>query len=309
MAYTNTLLHVTFDESDGAFQNAVDNSPLIYYVNPIVVESVFNNGWQMATDTSLTSSITLGASLCSIGFWLKPSNPGMVTSGMSTVPLKMHLFGNGTFDVYENTQINNQNTMVVETYSPAGKIESSAYDADIYHYFWLTYDGSSWLIFKDGIFDNGSVVTGTPTYPHSGTMYFNYVQTPTSLTSRNKGIIDDLVILNVHIDNTSDIVRAANMGALYIADSDYTSIDEINGIILMDDPSTVQINSVYANRGNIYIGRTDGKVKRAIRTLWQSRRDFYNEDELNLLTIYSKSDSTVSINNGILEVKNETIRL
>jgi hypothetical protein len=93
-------------------------------------------------------------------------------------------------------------------------------------------------------------------------------------------------------------------------DSTYSVVDEVNQAAVFDDASTVQISALYSNRGNVYIGRSDGKLLKGVRTLWQRRSDFGNSNELNNMTVITRSTTdNVVLSGGVLNVTNAIIRV
>lgn len=327
MAYIlSSLLHATFDTYP--FVNEVSGASCTGYLTPpSLINGKFEKAWQMATNSYVRFTMSDPTTGLSIGFWLKPSNPGMIagpggTTESAIMPLlsKCVLTTVGTtttasnicFLVYEKTNDDDTNVLVLELKS-GYKLISSAYSANYYHHFWITYNGSIVKLYIDGGEDTGATATGSVPATISATgqpLYINYLCPGSDYNIvRNTGVLDDLLILNASVSSIGSIVKAANMGAAYIADQSINTEDEINQALVFDDPSTTQINGLFANRGNVYVARSDGKLLKGVRSVWESRHDFYNEKEINYLDIQSRGDTSASISNGILKLTNEVARI
>lgn len=329
MAYTNTLAHITFDSNQ--FINEVNGSGP-HWINgvPTIVPGKFENAWEMAPNVEVRFAISNLTTAFSAGCWLNSTNPGLATSSSGvTIPICLPLFSKCTFVnglygardssyvnflVYEETEEDNKNHLAIELGS--SKSITGSYTAGEWHHLWIAYSGDNPKTLKVWIDLEETAVTTI-----KGTL-------PTSLTSnssdltingeapgysynriRNSAIIDDFLLLTVYIDDTSKISKAANNGSIYIANSDLSKIEEISQAIVFDDPSTVQITSVFANRGNVYVGRSDGQLLKGVRSIWRSRRDFNNPQEIDLVTVQYKGTTSPEISKGAIKLTNETIRI
>jgi hypothetical protein len=328
MAYSNTRLHLTFDNLP--ITDPV-GSTIAVTGSPSLSNGIHGSSLEMKGIKASCPAFSFTNKL-SFGFWLQPVNPGLASNGQ---PLNMAVIAQGpvtyssgqfianspTFIVYEQTQNDGTNKLVILLSGQTGlfvpvsiKITSSAYTTGVFHHFFLNYDGASGTakLYIDLAEDLATVRTGTvPTTLNSSTTFTlnKITEGYTYQSVENEGAIDDLVIFNKVI-TLSEIQRVANMGALFVADTSYSNVEEIYQGFIVDDPSTVQITSVFANRGNIYVGRTDGKLLRGVRSLWESRHEFSDNRELNTVTVISKTDdNNLSVNDGILKLQNEVIRI
>lgn len=334
MSYTaDTLLHATFD--DTLFINEIDGDPAVQGGTPTLVEGQFNDGWQMAASATAGFFTTAPTNAFTIGFWLKPKNPGVITNGSTTESLTQALISKCGFTtigittstvsltlvIYERTLENNENVMVVQlggidqfAVPTTSTTTSTSYDADVWHYFWIVFDGSipSLRIYRNLSLDSATTVGTVPT---TLTVNGNFVGVNLDAPgfsynrARNLGVIDDLVFFNTAKTTATTIARAANLGAKFVGDEAFTSVNEIDIPLVFDDDSTIQINSVFATRGNVYISRSDGKLMRGIKTVWRSRRDFSNTDELKHVSVISRGSSSPELSSGAIVLQNEVIRV
>lgn len=333
MAYTNTLYHLTFDALP--LTDPV-GSTVVTTGTATLADGVFGSALSLNGVRVSSSPFTITNKL-GIGFWLKPKNQGLAHDpvNLDAEPLCQAVIAQGdvnysagsfvanspTFIVYEETQEDNQNKLVVILDGLDGssnpvtrKVVSTAYDCDEWHHFFINYDGATTTltIYIDLVVDAGTATGTVPTTLNASLEDFriNTVAIGKNYQCvQNTGYMDDLVIFNA-TKTATQVQRLANRGALYVADSSYTSIEEIHQGFIVDDPSTIQITSVFANRGNIYIGRTDGKLLRGVRSLWESRHEFADERELDFLTVVTKTaDNNSSVTDGVLKLKNEVIRI
>jgi len=326
MSYT-AQLYIPFDASNLTEQvNAVIPSVT---ATPAIVEGVFSNAWLMNDKTKATySSITsLFTSYGTIGFWLLPVNPGMVTNpnNGNTESLIMPLFSlcsfntsvnpitasNIQFQVWEETQSDGKNVMRFRFGSSGSCVyTSTSYTTGVFHYFWLTINTSgSVSLYVDLAMDGGSLV-GTPliTLPSGGVFELNNAVSGFSRYSiaRNRGTIDDLVVFNTVRPN-SDMISAIVNGAAVMASTAPT--EEVDQSIVFDDSSTVQVNSVYSNRGSLYVARSDGELLVGQKTLWESRRLLGNEAEINGLKYFTTTGSSPTLTVAGMVLTNEIVQI
>lgn len=336
MSYaSDVIFHIPFDSEPIA--NAVTTQFLTSNTTPVMVDGVFGNAWQMPNNDYLQSNDTISPTTAlTIGFWLKSVNPGIVTDPNLNIskPLKMPVLAKSTFTVltsisavsttflvWEETQDDGTNVLKAKVKGTKNSalaeatITSSPYQVGIFKHFWIVYDGTalSLRLFVDTIEDFGTIIGTIPSTLSVNTSKLtinNNVDGSLWQVTRNQGVIDDLVIFSSAKTTASTIARAANKGALYVADNAYTAVDEIDQAIVFDDPGTAQITSVYSNGGRLYVARSDGKLLRGTKLLWESRREFSNDNEINSLTAVNKGDSGfVRVSLGSLKIQNKIVRV
>ncbi len=330
MAYTaETLIHIKC-ESLPLLNSASGSLLTSVGTGGTIVDGPLGSGLQLSDNQyyTLASGSTL-TNAFTLAFWLKPTFPGVATDGSATYELRQALIAKSTFsydsgtgvttsssnafNVYEETRTDGQKQLVVVLGS-TGTLVSSPYSAGIFHYFWIafSYTGGYCKIFIDLVEDVGAVLTGTlPSSLPNVAININRTTTGEQYqVARNTGVLDDVVLFNTAKISLSDMARAANIGAEYIANSTYIGVEEIDQAIVFDDIDSVQVNGIYANRGNLYVARSDGKLLKGTRLLWQNRRNFSQSSELGGLTrLKTSDDSTAVIESGALKIVNETIRI
>lgn len=332
MSYANTLFHLTFDELP--LTDPV-GSTVITGGDPELVDGIFGNALSLPGTNIYRDAVTVSQKM-SFSFWLKSTNPGVAQNPSTNEATALHMavmfqgvmsYSSGVFSdstpsfiFYEKTQSDGTNKLFIVfsglniALSPVTyTLESSAYDVGKFHHFFVNYNGeaNTVTLYINLEEDINAVTTGSVPATLNTSSYLTINKdAPGSgyQVIENQGILDDLAIFNKNFA-LADIRRMCNMGVLYVADTSYSDIEEVYHGILFDDPNTVQSNSVFANRGNIYVGRSDGVVLRGTRSIWESRREFSNIREIENLTIIKKTDDTVSIEDGLLKVKNEIIRI
>ena len=337
MSYaSNVLFHASFDANP--LSNAVTSAFFnVFGTTPIIEPGVFGNAWRMDDTVYIDSNdaSTLTTKL-TVGFWLKSVNPGIATNpSRVAVPLKMPVvaksafvvgstvvgYSSTVFNIWEETQDDGTNVMKfrVDGFKIGlvnATLTSSPYPTGVYHHFWLICDcvAGKLRLFVDTFEDLGATVSGT--IPTTFTVTFAKVSVNNNTFGnryeivRNQGAIDDLVIFSDAIVSPTTIVRAANDGALYVADTAYLNLDEVDQSAVFDDPGTAQINSIYGNRGRVYVARSDGKLLRGTKLIWQSRREFGNPKEANNLVTISKGHTgSVSASDGSLKIQDKIVRV
>ena len=337
MSYNSTtLFHSKFEELPLTNLKTAETLT-INGTSPSLVDGVRGNALQMTEGSFLEASHLALTNKLSIGFWLKPANPGIVTTpNKESIPLVMPLVAQSSFSTVGNTIYtynmdfcvseatyyeNEENYLIISLGGLLSSVYtekiliSQKYSSNEYHYFWISVDlsTSTFKIFIDGVDTTVDEVGDNITSFLNASALFSINNSAPGLTyqvARNIGILDDLVVLNTAVSNIDTISRSALMGAEYIVDTDYIDTYEINQAVICDDPGTVQITSIYVNRGNLYVGRSDGLLLRGVRELWQTRREFFNATELQYTTTINRSDSSsLSLSGGVLSVTNEVIRI
>lgn len=320
-------IYIPFD-SNSLIEQQTTTLPTITGT-PVIVPSVFANGLQMNGSTSASYAISISISTgLSIGFWLKSSNPGMVTGpGFSTLPLYMPVFTRATFTysvgvvsasqhqftIREETQQDGTNVLTaIFVGGTTATVSSNPYKTGEYHYFWITFDGTIchiWIDFVDQTASTSGTVPATLSASIAGFNINDNVAGNGYQIAKNNGIIDDLILFN-SFQSTTVMQRAASYSGNYVATSSLQFTEELDQALVFDDPTTVQINAIASNRGNVYVARSDGSLLRGVKALWDSRRNFNTAKELSLLDfVTTKGETALELDGGSLLVTDEIITL
>jgi hypothetical protein len=320
---------------DGSLIEMTSGGSVATSGTPTYSPAAFGDGLNLSGFTGTIDLLNSLSTAFTIGFWLKPSNPGMVTNpvGGATESLKMPLLSKAAFTtnsttgvttasfnkfvVWEETQSDGKNVLKVQVggFSSA-TLTSSPYTVDEFHHFWIVYSGSvpSLAVYIDMVLDTSATTSGTvPATLAISTHPFGInknIAGDRYSTAKNKGVIDDLVVFSTARTNLSDIYRAITLGANFVAGSSESKGEDVDQAIVFDDTATIQITSLFGNRGNVYAGRSDGKILKGTRILWESRRDFSNPSEVNLVSVITRSSAdNLVVQNGSLNITNAIVRV
>jgi hypothetical protein len=266
-----------------------------------------------------------------IGFWLYPSNLGMVKN-LSTdliesaiLPvINLMIPGNisdAVVTVYEYTLAESKNKLQVTLDNESYGLFSESYDAYIWHYFWIKYDGFTLSIYIDGKLSS-TLVIENPSIINDGAVVDLYINkhkwgNNNYQYGRNFGIIDEICIFN-EVFPEVDMQTTVNYGISYFIDTDYNTIKFKDYGINFNDPDIITVNSVVNDISYIYLGRNDGKILRGSPLFWESRRTFSDpreqytyEEEIvgEELPNIDKEASKATIQNGLLRITNSIVRL
>jgi hypothetical protein len=330
MYTANALIHLTCDSSP--LINAVTGT-LSTVTGPgfTTAAGIIDGAIQLNDQTYATiAGVTNPTAAMTISFWLKPSFRGVVTSpNFATQGLREPLFskatstytsgttntaftsGSTTYALYEESRVDGDKSLKIVIGSAT--IATPAYTAGEFHHFWITYSSGTvrcWIdLVEQTLTVSGSIPVSLPA--SSANFAINKDAPGQSYrVARNTGVLDDVLVLKTANVLESDIAEAANKGALWVADATLAASDEVSQAIIFNDISTVKINGVFANRGSLYVARSDGKLLAGRRLLWQSRRDFNKISEINGLVRHKKTDdASATVSAGSLRVINETIRI
>ena len=290
------------------FLAKLDETPLINSVSSNTLAVIGSStvtilgdglGYVMNRDQYIEeNSISLGISdKMTVGFWLKPTNPGQVRNPATELlePLKISVLdiiepnADRVLIVHEVTQSNGKHNKLVATlFGAAGgnrEITSTTYTADNWHHFWLVYNGSTadFKLFLDGTEDtviaSGSVpdtINGT-----TASIAINRLAlTPQYDVLNSVGTIDDVVILNDAITSSDTIKKAINNSIDVAFDTIYLNNEEVDQAFLFNDPDAFRLTSVVNDGTSIYAARSDGKILEGSQLIWQARRRFNNGEEI-----------------------------
>lgn len=330
MSYTSeTALFLDFDTSP-LYAEGANPEVALTEQNITLENAIFSNGWKMETNSYAEfTKLTDVYDEFSISFWLKPVNLGLASDGTS---LRMPIISQGgfaivgdtvslvdtsSFSIYEETLENGNNQLVLALMNTSNFITyytSPEYSVGEFHHFWISWFGADQLL-KLYIDQEEVAFTASGTVPYflgSGTFTFklNY-NCPGRVTTnlRNTGTIDDLLILDTYYNDVDLVKRVSKYGGIYISNNDYLLFEEIYQGWLFDDSGTVEITGISNSRGQIYIGKSNGQILKGSKKIWDNRINFGNNKELARLSVFSREYSLPSITNGVLNIKNEIIRI
>tara|TARA_B100000614_G_scaffold262909_1_gene300836 strand:+ start:331142 stop:332248 length:1107 start_codon:yes stop_codon:yes gene_type:complete len=304
-------------------------------------DGAFGRALRMKPLTTLQYGLGISSvTTFSMGFWLNPVNIIPTVNSQTGLPnyYRMGLIdkanyqlngssgiieiieGQTAFSISEECREDGKNRMRILLNMPAGSVvyETSEYTSGEWHFFWVAFSGPAQTIkvFIDGIEDTGLtqvsgsaslgslVQTSTPLRINNSAHGFN------SLIRGNYGLLDELIYETGFTTSPEIIGRHINLGSEFVVNETLLNLEEVYHAFAYDDPTTIDISSVYSNGKNIYAGRSDGRVFRGDRTMWRARRDFANKDEIRF--IKSKvlaSDSIVDFEDGALKLVKATARI
>jgi len=268
------------------------------------------NGFNLEVSSALT-----------MGFWLYSINSGIAVNEDSgtTSSVEKPLFDflengsslNSVIKITEHTLENGNNYLKINFREGDYEASSEEYETSQWHYIWIVYRGLTLYLYIDGIEhtlqdESGSVPSSIST--SNIYLYINHsVEGYAWNISKNTGIIDDIFILNIGDRNEQNIQRVINDGIKYFIDDDYTTTDIDKQNIYFNDPETITMNSLIDDMNYIFVGRNDGKIMRGSPLLWEVRRVFSDEKEIEDLGL--NSDTDMDISKGFLKINNKTVRL
>jgi len=255
-----------------------------------------------------------------LGFWLYPVNPGLVphedTGDPFSVTMPLLNFNDTSsanvsiIKLTETTTSDGYNYLTVLFNNEVYSGSSEDYAPGMWHYFWITYNGSALYIYIDGKLQILQRVSGSLPATINGSsldLYINHSLDGYAYNvAKNYGYISDIFVLNVTDRNEADIQRAINDGIIYVVNDTYTDTYIEKFSIYFNNPDTITVTTSIDDMSYVYLGRNDGKILRGSPLLWENRRIFSDPNEEDVLDL-SVGDS--SIENGFLELRNKTIRL
>jgi hypothetical protein len=271
-----------------------------------------------------------------LGFWLYPTYPGVVADedDNSISPLKISLLNIANTDpsmreddesnmliLYEETQENGNNRLVIvfEDVSTGNYIaRTEEYTPTIWHHFLFVYNGAleTFNVLIDG---KQTTLTEDGLLPVFLDMQISDFKINKKVVSgdndvaNNQGYIDDVFVLNssdVSIVNSEEFVlKIIGNSSEYALDFDNEFIEDADtGFFIDQDPTTINITSMTRDTSRFFIGRTDGSILEGSALLWQTRRDFSNPDEQDVLNKNIFGDK-IEIQNGILKIENSVVKI
>tara|TARA_Y100000034_G_scaffold131190_1_gene191409 strand:+ start:13 stop:987 length:975 start_codon:yes stop_codon:yes gene_type:complete len=258
----------------------------------------------------------------SVSFWLFSVSPGVVAHPIDGLlnDLKMPILditsgGNNYLLIYESTEENGTNRLNVWISDQSGSTfsgQTPSYEIGVWHYVWVKYNGGTPEVYLDGtlqVLENTGGVAPTSLGLGSVSVAINGTALGSEFDiASNTGWIDDFLLMNDASDPIASSQTVVNEGIDYLTDSTYTTSDEIGFGVLFDDPTDANVNSAYGDGSYIYLARSDGRLLRGSPLVWESRRDFSNEEEADTMTISGES-SGYSFDDKILKITNATVSL
>lgn len=307
---------------------------------PFAEKSIYGNGLRLRPKSSLFLPLLLSKSdEFSFGFWLKPSWISPTISPLTNLPVyyRMSLFDksnfvytnstgfvssvDGTFIIYEESREDGFNVMKIYLRSSDGQdvvVETDSYQTGKFHHFWIAYYGPSRkldvyidgklakLFSEEGLAIPQNLNNNSSVYFHINYSAIGY----SSLLRNNSGLIDELLFINQFIVDSKTISKVINIGIENVVDQSLLYQSEVDNCFSFDDPTALGVTSVLSNGKNFYAGRNDGTLFKGDRTMWQVRRDFANQDEINFVkkNIFD-ADSVVSVESGALKLFKASVRI
>ena len=195
---------------------------------------------------------------------------------------------------------------------------SEEYTTGEFHYFWFSYNGVGQVakLFIDGkesqlTMEQGSEVPVELSHYPTTPFHINLSGIGNaSLLRGNSGLIDEVIVMSQSYFDEDTIGRHINLGSEFAINGALLTRNEVSAGFAFDDPTALSLNAVYSNGKNIYMGRSDGKLFRGDRLLWQARKDFANKDEIDFLRAnILGDDSIISIDDGALTIKKASVRI
>jgi len=297
---------------------------------------------QGANDSSGGFSLGINKEMI-IGFWLYPVNPGQAvnpdTGALETIrmPLLDIIPFNETISeisIKEHTLDDDTNFLSVQLDNSSYTQTSSAYDVGAWHYFWIVYRGSedpSYVGDKLDIYVDGTLCVSTSSdvdipLGASGVLpaslnaaeidlYINryFLDIFGYRDTTNYGYIDDIVIFNSDTGNSDKYMqKIINYSIDFAVDVTYQYAEKYPYGFSHDDPATIRVNSLIDDMSFVYLARNDGKIMRGSPLFWESRKNFSDTREKDLLDeTITGDDKTggIIMENGFMKIKSSIVRL
>jgi|6_EtaG_2_1085325.scaffolds.fasta_scaffold03014_2 hypothetical protein len=311
MAYSSETKFLV-DFSDLTPKDKVSGNPLTVVGSSGITLLENNLGYSMQTDQYLTDDVAFNISTAlTVGFWLKPNNPGMVVDPSPGTVKSLNISVLDIVDVndsvalriYELTQADKTNRLRVDIIgNEDASIISKSYAVNTWHHFWFVWDGSAIDLFVDGVSESSSRTGTVPTSVagSSGTVSINRLATtPGFNIANNDGDIDDIVILNTADSTAATIQKVINQSLDFAFNTSFMTNEEIEQAFLFDDPDVVRITSAHDDSTSIFASRSDGQIIEGSPIMWEARRTFKDDEEVNSLNVLGDGFQSL---NGILEI-------
>lgn len=309
--------------------------------NPSFAEGVSGNGLKMRPRSGVDIGISLRSKTkFTLSFWLKPSwlRPvlSLESNDINYYRLSLLNYSNVSlntitntyeastgFCVFEESVENEENLMYIFMDSSEGSIlirTKNPYKTSDFHHMYVAYSGSSRVLnlYIDGKqveteFVEGSQIPLFFSKDNNTPIALQLNQSApgfSGLVRNNSGIIDELYFSNEYEGDSETVARHINFGTEFVAFNSLRNQDQAICMFGFDDPSSIVLKSVFSNGNNVYAGRSDGRVYKGDRLLWQSRRDFSNREEIDFVKKSLLSETaSISVSDGSLIIDQGSVRL
>jgi hypothetical protein len=270
---------------------------------------LFGSGVSNGYSTGISDKMT-------IGFWLYSYNAGIAVNDGdgATSPIKMPLLDfvnpsdllDSIFSITERTTETGYNRILLKM----GGYEaySEEFRTSQWNYIWISYTGSTISMYINGKSQTLQDVVSSPPASISGanmSLYINHnIDGYEWNISKNKGVIDDIFLMDASYSDESDVQRVINDGIEYFVNDIYTEDLFHKKSIFFNDPETITINSLIDDMNYVFVGRNDGKILKGSPLLWECRHSFSDIKEINKLGLDSSYQQ-----DGCLKISDKTVRL
>ncbi|MFW6015790.1 MAG: hypothetical protein ACOCRK_05085 [bacterium] len=328
--YTNDL-KIFFDFDDN-LEDGISLENIVASGDNTSVEYLSDSGYSMHQDQYLESVGSTGSSLSQLGitdkmifgFWLHPINPGMVSNPstgeqesieISLIEILEMNTSNNIIKMHELTQSDGTNKLRIEL-KDGNFFITDKYSVDMWHFFWIVYDGESnhIKIVIDGTTDIDISGEDVPNSLEADIVdfYINYRTDGYDYNKMNNyGYIDDICILDAIENSDFYLQRIINHSADYAFDELYSGYHTKTMGFIIKDPNTITVNSLIDDIDYVYIATNDGKILRGSSLFWEVRKRFSNVKEfsnLNKIKV-NKDDTDVTQTDGFMKINDSIVRL
>jgi hypothetical protein len=338
---TSAKLYLTFDEKKPI--NQINDQVLEYasLSNINFVQSPHGSALQLQPSQKFSTTIDSPfTDQFTFGFWLKSTHIQPSVNTLTGLPIyfRTALFDkanfqysnvsqyvsatDATFVIYEESREDNFNVLKILLISSSLDeiyVETEKYATDKYHHFWIAYYGPTRTL---DVYIDGEIAS---LYSESGAQIpssvnnnvatkFNINNSAVGYTSvlrNNSGCIDEVVFYDRYVSDNKLISKVINYGANYIIDFSKSYEEIVHECFLFDDPTCLGIKCMAITGKTIYVGRNDGVLFKGDRSMWQSRKDFGNQKEIDSLQKYITNVETSKITTvaGNLEIASASVRV
>lgn len=306
---------------------------------PFLEPGAFGQALRMRPQSVVQYNVSMPDSLkeFSLGFWLQPvhvsPSVNSVTGELNYYRLalidKASFIESGeemaaeetdqSFVIYEECRDNGKNTLTIQlrgTDNNKYEFVSEEYSTGEFHYFWITFNGTA-SIFSIYIDGKKARLDTTDSVPeeilvnmsvpfHINKSAFGY----RGLLRGNFGLLDELIFQTEYAEDGNILSRHINYGSENVVNDELLYREETFQVFAYDDPTTVDIKTVCSNGTNIYAGRSDGKLFKGDRTMWEVSRNFSNRDEIGFVKKNILSDNyIIDVSGGALKISKASIRI
>ena len=311
---------------------------------PYLEDGAFGKALRLRPESVVQYNTSMPTSLeeFSLGFWLMPVSVKPAVSSLSNdmVYYRLALLDKCTFErngsdevvavdddqsfvFYEECQENNNNKLLFQFIDEDGDkydFETETYSVGEFHHFWITYNGPGSIcsVYIDGkktrLNDSEDSDIAVPvSIPVNLSIPFHINKSAlgsAGLVRGNFGLIDEVLFTTECVQDGDIIARHINYGSEYAINSELSHREEVHQAFAYDDPTTIDIKSICSNGEHVYAGRSDGRLLRGDRTMWQVRRDFSNRDEIKFVRKnILGANHIVDVEDGALKIFKASVRI